>query len=281
MGNFQDAVPSSAKFNIESVFKVAFGVISILGILMMFFGFGVALALDGFGVDVHQVLHGPGDYLAVAAYVVIELVIRISAQYTSQDWFELVFIYACFGAIAVLALWGAALLTKRWHPLIFAYIKGSSHRKITSFLSKKIFFWRPAAIVAGVAIVGMVIGLLPYLLFILLAFCIVPFLIGVVQANHYLYVSVVEPTACRPFESADVRRAAYFSTLENDGRHGKSGSRPYFATCLKVTSKSGSPQYGRRVIATSEYIVLFSPKTGTVNVVPTKDAIVSLVDKLE
>lgn len=247
---------------------------------MMFFGFGVALALEGFGVDIHQVLHGPGDYLAAAAYVVAELIIRIGDEQKWSIWFDQVFIFTCFGAIFVLVLWGIFLCVKNLRSLVVNSLK-TAHPKVKSFLIRRISYWRPAALCAGVGVVGGGIWLVPYLFLGMLVLCIMPFFIGMGLANHYFYDSVIEPVRCSPFESVDARRAANFSLLANQNKNEKNSASPYFATCLKVTSKDGKTQSGRRVIATSEYIVLIAPETGIVNIVPSKDSIVSLLDKLE
>lgn len=277
--NHQDAPHTSTKLNVEYIFKVFLGVISSLGILMMFLGFGVALALDDFGVDIHQILHGPGDYLAAAAYVVIEFIVRIADPQVWSNWIDRVVIYTGFGAIAVLVLWFFFMLGKHFRPLEINNLK-TAHRKVKDFLIRRISYWRPAAICGSVGVVGGVIGLVPYIFLCMLVLCIMPFFIGVGLANHYFYDSVIEPVRCRPFESVDARRAAHFSSLANQNKNEKNSASPYFATCLKVTSKDGKSQSGRRVIATSEYIVLIAPETGIVNIVPSKDSVVSLLDKL-
>lgn len=278
--NINKAPCTSAKLNIEYTFKVFLGAISFLGILMMFLGFGVALALDGFGVDIQQVLHGPGDYLAAATYVIAELIVRIADQQILSIFLERLGIITSFGAIFVLVIWGFFLLVKDSGLLEVNKLK-IDHRKVKDFLMRKLSYWRPFAICAGVGAVGGLVGLLPYLFLSLVVLCIAPFLIGMGLANQYFYESVIEPIKCRPFESVDARRAAHFSTLAKQDNNDKNSSRPYFATCLKVTSKDGKSQSGRRVIATSEYIVLLAPDTGIVSIVPSKDAIVSLLDKLE
>lgn len=54
--------------------KLAFGIVSLVGLGLACSGFGVALALTTiFDLHLSEVLHGPLDYVAVSAYVVLQL----------------------------------------------------------------------------------------------------------------------------------------------------------------------------------------------------------------
>jgi hypothetical protein len=61
--------------------------VSALGLILTFSGFGVALALAStFNTDLLEVLHGPGDFLAASAYVLLQLVVKVDVFLKSEQF---------------------------------------------------------------------------------------------------------------------------------------------------------------------------------------------------
>ena len=87
---------------VADLLKLAFGIASFIGLILACFGFGVALALNStFDVGSLEILHGPSDYIAASAYVVLEIFNALYAPERDQLPSILFITLIIFGIITV------------------------------------------------------------------------------------------------------------------------------------------------------------------------------------
>lgn len=275
----------------ETFAKVALGIISLLGIAAMFFGFGFALALRRFGVDVHQVLHGPGDYLALSVYPVIELYAYLFRIAFDGDRIGLAWKVIAGTLSVVVPLYYIGRYVGRSKHFEDFREKGMTRGgPVLAKLKERLgFFWPPTLF--GAIIAGGLLTIWPLLVIAVLSIVAIPTFLGLSYANDYLYENVENTTGCQKLATAQERRTEH-QEAEKAKKEGRRPQRTAVANqdddneprlpamCLKIERKGERSLYGRRVIATSESIALFDPDSGVVDVVPTKDAVVSIVGSL-
>jgi hypothetical protein len=87
--------------------KLALAIVSLMGLGLACSGFGVALALTTtFELHLAEVLHGPLDYVAVSAYVVLELFTTVRAFIEDEKYLSLLWMILGPGIVAGVAfLW--------------------------------------------------------------------------------------------------------------------------------------------------------------------------------
>jgi hypothetical protein len=263
------------------------GIFAPLGLVLTFFGFGVALALHTrFGTDILEVLRGPSDYLAASSVVVVSAFNMIFRKlYGSAGLAELLLfgVVVCCVVAAIFSI-GALVWANRRRQLIvrtFEVVREAPvvlrHR-----LSMHPWAWRPAAVVGGSVVVGALPYLLGYAMMFVLTVAVVPFWLGLQLSDLHFYETVVEPYYCAPLVPAANQRAIARRTPEErrEASEWREPREPYLAVCVEVKLDKLGTYRGRRVIATGDTIVLYDPATGRVSVLPKKDAVVSMIDKL-
>lgn len=236
-------------------------------------GFGVAFALTRFGLDIFEVLHGPSDYLTASSLVVVMLFTSLT-EMPREDLRLWPFVGIVCGAALIGVAFGWLLTLPATARSSLTSVRplvrdatgrwwARQRRWVQVVLIDLIFIAAP-----GTAVVALWLALV-------LASTGVSILttIGYRAATKYLHEVIVKPKTCASLFDAEKRRALHLDpSLADKLTPG--------ALCLQVEAKGFQAIRGRRVIATSEVIVLFDPDTGVVRTVPRKDAIVTTVSGL-
>ncbi|MES2353166.1 MAG: hypothetical protein V4568_01990 [Pseudomonadota bacterium] len=113
----------------------------------------------------------------------------------------------------------------------------------------------------------------------LVAISLLP-LIGFANGKQYFYESVIAPERCELPKGAALRRSLNTKT-ERDDKANVEASREITATCLRILKEGKELGRGRRIIHTYDTLFLFNPNTGVVSSIPTKDAVIEQINKLE
>jgi hypothetical protein len=95
-------------------------------------------------------------------------------------------------------------------------------------------------------------------------------MVGMAAGTEHIVQNVIGPKDCAPLRTRDQRLPLRQLTRS-------SGAIGRYATCVAVIKEGKRVDQGRVVFATSEGILLFSPDTGSVRRVPTKDAAIEVV----
>ncbi len=263
------------------------GIVAPLGLVLTFFGFGAALALHTrFGTDILEVLRGPSDYLAASSVVVVSAFnMMFRKLYGSAGLAELLLfaVVACCLVAAIVST-GAVVWANRRRQLIVRTVEVVREAPVVlrHRMAMHPWAWRPAAVVGGSVFVGALPYLLVHVMLFVLTVAVVPFWLGLRLSDLHFYETVVEPYYCAPLVPAANQRAIARRTPEErrQASEWREPQEPYLAVCVEVTIDKLGTYRGRRIIATSDTIALYDPATGGVYVLPKKDAVVSMIDKL-
>jgi hypothetical protein len=260
---------------------VAIGILSLSGILLTCLGFGFALALSAFGLDVLEVFGGPADYLSTSSLAVVtgfnQLVIEDGSPAAIAG--RLVWAFVIGITVVVFGVAGASAFVHRRRLSTMAQRAEQRMRGWGSVAAQRPWYWRvPVVLVAGLLSGGAVFVALRVLMSVA-AMLLIVFVVGFKLGHQHFYETVIEPERCASNSNLAQRRMSADRARQTEPK-GET-LRPYLAACIEVVSKDHGSQRGRRVIATRDVVVLFDPKTGAVSAVPKAGAIVKSVDRLD
>jgi hypothetical protein len=117
------------------------------------------------------------------------------------------------------------------------------------------------------------------LLLVLVALPVIGFNVG---RDHY-FESVIEPLECSPIVSLNQERLKLIQERLGVNQQRKKSQGPYFAQCIALSPVSDTSRViaaGRLIVELSDAVVLYNPKAGTAEIVPSKDMRITQVDKL-
>jgi hypothetical protein len=268
---------------------VTLGVLSVLGLSLACSGFGVAIALASvFSLDVLEVLHSPSDYLGASTYVFGQALVNFSMTLNDEFMSYALWAISPFVAIAcILAVLVFIGITHLWNSRSLK-ISGCKKIGISSWnwvLRHRAYWFIPAV---GGGVWGLMAMAFLSIRWLGLSFMVLPALSIITSmglAKIYFYQSVIAPTECVALKNAADRQKEYAAAQLKTYRKPTANTSPsdsiYKANCVQVEEGKGiNIRKGRRVIATSEVVVLFDPITGATQVVPRKEAVVTTIGKL-
>jgi hypothetical protein len=260
--------------------------LSLLGIALTSLRFSLTLALNTmFGPDVLEVLRGPLDYLAASSFIIIATYNDAADRVTRPDGLLRSLDLGLTVAFLVLAAGVAWAFVHHHRDRLFrlASRTSSAVRSGKSWAQQRPWSWRVPSIVTASALSGALTYFVGRAALVVFTVALLPFVVGYWAAQSHFYIAVVEPHACAKSVKAADRRAAWSGATTARARGEDSpppNGRPYGAVCVEVFSKETGTHRGRRIIATNESIALYDPASGTVQIVPRKDAVVTFVNQL-
>lgn len=95
--------------------------------------------------------------------------------------------------------------------------------------------------------------------------------IGMATGAEHIRQNVIVPRSCAPLKTRAIRLQKKTSLTK---------STEYFVTCVSVSSDRRLLGRGRVAFSTSSAIILYDPASGAVVRVPTKDAVIEIIDHL-
>jgi hypothetical protein len=266
------------------VFGAILAAISILGIALASLGFGALLALSDFDVDPFEIMTGPSLLLAASALPIIELIGRFPP--VDELLFRSLFLGLALTASVALAATFHLIRTRSSGRLRrFADITNCAINAATTSATRGLhaigrsdLAWvlglSSAAGVVGTTAAVLVAWLIPSIIIII---SIGP-VIGYKMSMDYHFKLAAEPVACTRPRTASERRTAWYA--HRAAPHQPGGLRAiYTAACIEVRSRDFCER-GRRVIATSDFVVLFDPTAGASRTLPRKDAVITSIESL-
>jgi hypothetical protein len=270
---------------VAQVSAALLGMLSLLVAALASTGFGLALAMgDVFGLDVLEVLHGPADYLAASAWVVVTILNGLARHVGEPQGVARAFItaFTVFVVVAIVGVIGAYAYRYRAKLAQSTQSAQQAARSSADWVAAHPRSWRVPAIILSAVLSGAVVLLIGRALLAVLTVALLTFVGGFFAAKSHFYETVIEPYECIKSRNAQVRRQQWLDAKQADERGDPAVPtiRPYQAVCVEVHNKDLGSHRGRRILATSESIALFDPMSGTVRVVPRKDAVVTFVDTL-
>ena len=265
--------------------------LSLLGVALASLGFSLTLALNAmFGPDVLEVLRGPLDYVAASSFIIISMYNEAAERMTGPGGL-LRSLDAGLTIAFLVVVAGVVWAYAHHHRNKLLGLASRAGRVACTgkrWVQQRPRSWRVPSIVASSAS-GMLAYFIGRAVLVVFTVALLPFVVGYWAAQSHFYVTVIEPHACAKSVSAAGRRAAWSRATStkanaNANANGEGGAsqdgRPYSAICVEVFSKDTGIHKGRRIIATNELIALFDPASGTVTIVPRKDAVVTFINQL-
>ncbi len=250
-------------------------VLSLLATLLTLAGFGVSLAMEQFGVA-HETLFGSSlDLLDLSCWAVLFFFENVSEKSFWQEYLRV--LPGLFPGVAIVYLIvvvGIGLrhcktrMNLRSFPAsqLIGKLKPCLHDSFKAWIAKVSLYCAAFWIVLPVVYIG--IGCV--LTVVSAALLMAPYM-GFAAGNLHVARHVVEPQDCEPLRARAIRLNAAPRTSKKP---------MYNANCVTVRTERGLYEQGRVVMATTNAILLYHPKTGRAVRIPTKDAIIEAIGSL-
>jgi hypothetical protein len=120
----------------------------------------------------------------------------------------------------------------------------------------------------GVAVMHIFLALFLVVLFFIV---LVPWM-GFVVGSDYYFVSVIEPNECLPIVSHSDQKQRALLAKARRGEKPAKVQKPYAAQCIEIRTMDGEEvAKGRLVTELSDAVLLYYPKSGDAEIIPTKD----------
>lgn len=251
-------------------------VLSLLATLLTLAGFGVALAMEQFGVA-HETLYGSTlDLLDLSCWVILFFFENVSEISFWQEYVRI--LPHLFPGVAIGYLIIVVSIAFRHYKAgvnvrnipgsqWIVILKPRPHDCLKAWIAKAslycVAFWvfLPAVYI-GIGCLFVVVSVL-----LLLA----PYM-GFAAGNLHVARHVVEPQHCEPLRTREIRLKPVPQTSKKP---------VYNANCVTVRTERGLYEQGRVMMATTNAILLYHPDTGKTVRIPTRDAIIEAIGSLQ
>jgi hypothetical protein len=258
---------------------------SLAGILFGALGYGVALSVDSeFGVPHTLLFSSSMDLLELSVWAFDRILVGTNEVLGHGDTY-LVFLKMGLVVAAIVFLsWTALVFLDRWWRRKSSQSPNKSDDRVRKVFQTPSFneettkfLMIRGAVYGAVAGIGGSIGVVGALALLVLvcSFVAVVPMIGLSAGTAHIRDYVLTPDICIPLVDRPTRMARLAVKTKD-----VQTTKKVAANCVAVTKDDKTLGKGRVVFSTSEAIILFDPNTGAVNRVPTKDAVVQVVEKL-
>jgi len=249
--------------------------LSVLGTLLTFLGYGVAVGANmAFNLPHESLFQSPFELVQLSVWVITELTSKATEFSFRLKYVELLYDGLFAGGIALFAWLIACSLIKL--PKLRRACSNGAYRIRRKFIvapGPDVPFWLMSlqgicgAVVFVVTMPLLIIGFF-YLIFVFVVLMPAVSLIGIAAATNHINEYVVGPKKCHSLRDRNVRLAP--ATKDKDGEKG--------ATCLSIHVPKDGVVKGREVFSTSSATLIFSSATGITRRVPLRDAIIETID---
>lgn len=276
------------------------GLIAAISAILALMGFGVAMAAGGtFGASVLRVADSPFHCLKLSSIVFIQIVSKMDADETllpAGMSYALAFsFFAILGIVLFLIAICMTYLVKRKFfvsetevKVTKAYERSLKISVLGKLLSpvfwvrnKRGIYALPIGVTFGFLGVLAIKVLKSALMFIPLLVVIIP-IVGYTAGKQYLYEATIEPDECVQLIDANAARITYERARFAQEVSPKPKPQKWGATCLVVKKLDNQEiARGRLVVEVPDAVLLYFPKTGESEFIPTKDARVAKISNLK
>ena len=260
------------------------GLISLLSILLVQIGYGVATAVgDKFAIPHESLVGSSFDLLQLSFWAIVWFFNNLNK--VPDFWslyFTTLFPFFIYFAVFLLTWIGIVIYKKKQlkstelNPQKISVLARLFSR-LTFEESRKFLIFR-GAVYSFLAFLGLPFIFIITLYFLLLTLILsaTPTVLGNIAGIRHIDKYVIAPKDCRPLATLKFRLEVKDNlALKLDPK------MPDYATCVSLTKDGKELGRGRVVFTTSSAIILFDPLTGSVVRYPSKDLILSLVPTLD
>jgi hypothetical protein len=252
-----------------SILKFLATLISTVGLVLTFIGFGVVLArAEIFSLEVTDICRSPVEFLIASTDLIVAMFDGLSKfpeDVNLQKKIALV-----DGAIAAIVL---VAMSAIYHAYFKAGptrtrlrgITNSAKKRTRLILSNNYLRYILAVAIGFILPLGASWFLYACIVFSLFAIAILPTL-GYMAEASLIEKNIINPPSCQSFQ-----------TWNKGNTQSKKSTKG--AICIRVLNKDGKEiARARRITRTADYVLLYSKATGKVSSVPTRDSIVEQVE---
>lgn len=260
----------------RELISLCLAVLSLLGTCLTLVGYGVALSVDQFGIPPESLFTSPFEIITLSVWGILHFFTNVGKFSFLADYVDMIGQLWPALAAGLLGIGGVYFLFKlkpslerirQRYPRLARHVSPLRPEDGPAILVRKmliyfVLFWFAIP----------VLFLVPVLLLTLASFLLsmAPF-IGMAAGNAHIKNDVLQPADCMPLIKLEQR-------LNPQPRK----NRTTYAECISIkTDRMQHDLRGRVVFSTSSSVVLFDPATGVAVRMPTRDATIQAIDRLE